>query len=243
MSQIFHQGQKQYILLESGLSSKFVLRIMILQVDFHSHTFESKDSLTSPERFIAAARRKKLDRVVITDHNCIAGAQAAYILDPERIIIGEEIMTTKGEILAAFVTEEIPRGLSPQETIKRLRNQGAFVSVSHPFDSWRHGAWKLEDLEDITPFVDAIEIFNARCTNASDNQKAVEFAIAHQLAGTAGSDAHAAFELGKARLVLPQFAGPEELRKVIREGQLQGSLSPFWVHFASYYARWRKMVV
>ena len=216
---------------------------MSLQIDFHSHTSGSKDSLTSPERFVAATRRKELDRVVVTDHNGIAGALTAHALDPELVIVGEEIMITKGEILAAFVSEVIPRGLSPQETIKRLRNQGAFVSVSHPFDSWRHGAWKLEDLEDITPFVDAIEIFNARCTNASDNQKAVEFAIAHQLAGTAGSDAHAAFELGKARLVLPQFAGPEELRKVIREGQLQGSLSPFWVHFASYYARWRKMVV
>ena len=216
---------------------------MSLQVDFHSHTSVSKDSLTSPERFVAAARRKKLDRVVVTDHNGIAGAQAAYTLDPERIIVGEEIMTTKGEILAAFVTEEIPRGLSPQETIKRLRDQCAFISVSHPFDSWRNGAWKLEDLLEITPLVDAIEILNARCTNASDNQKAVEFALVHHLPGTAGSDAHAAFELGKARLVLPKFTGPDELRKVIGDGQVQGGLSPFWVHFASYYARWRKMVV
>jgi hypothetical protein len=216
---------------------------MSLQVDFHSHTFVSKDSLISPERFVAAARRKKLDRVVVTDHNSIAGAQAAYTLDPERIIVGEEIMTTKGEILAAFVTEEVPRGLSPQETIKRLRDQCAFISVSHPFDSWRKGAWKLEDLLEITPLVDAIEIFNARCTIATDNQKAVEFAQAHTLPGTAGSDAHAACELGKARLVLPQFNGPDELRKVIGDGQVQGGLSPFWVHFASYYARWRKMVV
>ena len=216
---------------------------MSLQVDFHSHTSGSKDSLTSPERFVAAVRRKKLDRVVVTDHNGIAGAQAAYILDPERIIVGEEIMTSKGEILAAFVIEEIPRGLSPQETIKRLRDQGAFISVSHPFDSWRNGAWKKQDLLEITPLVDAIEICNARCTNAADNLKAVEFALEHHLPGTAGSDAHAAFELGKARLVLPHFTDPDELRKVIGEGQVQGGLSPFWVHFASYYARWRKMVV
>jgi len=216
---------------------------MPLQVDFHSHTVESKDSLTSPERFVAAARRKKLDRVVVTDHNNIAGAKATYTLDPERIIVGEEIMTTRGEILAAFVTEEIPCGLSPRETIKRLRDQGAFISVSHPFDSWRHGAWKLEDLLDIASLVDAIEILNARCTNVADNQKAVEFAFAHHLSGTAGSDAHAAFELGKARLILPQFTGPDELRKVIGKGQIQGGLSPFWVHFASYYARWRKKVV
>jgi predicted metal-dependent phosphoesterase TrpH len=214
-----------------------------ISIDFHSHTVFSKDSLTPLKKFIETARRKKLDRVVVTDHNTIAGAQAAFALNPDLVIVGEEIMTTKGEILASFMTEEIPRGLSPKETIKRLRDQGAFISVSHPFDSWRNGAWKLEDLLEITPFVDAIEIFNARCTTAQDNQKAINFALEYHIPGTAGSDAHAAFELGKARLVLPQFSGPDELRKAIQEGQVKGGLSPIWVHFASYYARWRKMVV
>jgi predicted metal-dependent phosphoesterase TrpH len=215
----------------------------MISIDFHTHTSHSKDSLTPPEKLIATARHKKLDRVVVTDHNGIAGALAAQALDPELIIVGEEIMTTKGEILAAFMTEEIPRGLSPRETIKRLRDQGAFISVSHPFDSWRNGAWKLEDLQEITPLVDAIEIFNARCNYAIDNQKALDYAREHHSAGTAGSDAHAAFELGKARLLVPEFTGPDELRKVIQAGQVQGGLSPIWVHFASYYARWRKMVV
>ena len=216
---------------------------MFLSIDFHCHTIISKDSLTTPERLVAAVRRKHLDRVVVTDHNSITGALAAQNLDPERIIVGEEIMTTKGEILAAFVTEEIPHGLPPKETIQRLRQQGAFISVSHPFDSWRNGAWKVEDLLEITPLVDAIEVFNARCTVSLDNQRAAEFALQHHLAGTAGSDAHAAFELGKARLELPQFNGPDELRKVISQGQVMGGLSPAWVHFASWYARWRKMVV
>jgi predicted metal-dependent phosphoesterase TrpH len=216
---------------------------MFLSIDFHCHTFISKDSLTTPERLIAAAQRKRLDHIVVTDHNSIAGALAAYALNPERIIVGEEIMTTKGEILAAFVAEEIPRGLTPKETIQRLREQGAFISVSHPFDSWRNGAWKLEDLLEIVPLVDAIEIFNARCTAAADNQRASEFAQTHNLPGTAGSDAHAAFELGNARLVLPQFTDVDELRMVIPQGQVKGGLSPFWVHFASFYARWRKMVV
>jgi predicted metal-dependent phosphoesterase TrpH len=220
-----------------------MVNIMAMQIDFHTHTYKSKDSLTTPERFITTARRKKLDRVVVTDHNSIAGALAAQALDPERIIVGEEIMTTRGEILAAFVMEEVPRGLSPQETIRRLRNQGAFISVSHPFDSWRNGAWKLEDLLEITPLVDAIEVFNARCTSPQDNQRAVDFARQNNLPGTAGSDAHAAFELGKARLELPEFIGADGLRKVIRDGHLVGGLSPFWVHIASWYARWRKMVV
>jgi predicted metal-dependent phosphoesterase TrpH len=214
-----------------------------LRVEFHCHTIFSNDSLTTAKSLVDTCYHKGLDRVVVTDHNTIAGALAAQALDPELVIVGEEIMTARGEILAAYVTEAIPRGLSPQETIRRLRDQAAFIGVSHPFDSWRSGAWKLEDLLEIAPLVDAIEIFNARCLLAEDNRRALEFARQHNLPGTAGSDAHAAFELGAAMLVLPQFAGPDELRKVIGQGTVQGRLSPFWVHFVSHYARLQKKVV
>jgi len=215
---------------------------MPIITDFHTHTAASIDSLTSPQSLVDAARRKGLDRVVVTDHNTIAGAIAAHALDPDRIIVGEEIKTTLGEILAAFVTEEIPRGLTPQETIRRLRDQGAFISVSHPFDI-RSGAWALEDLLEIAPLVDAIEIFNARIMKPDANTLAMEFARQHDLPGTVGSDAHAAFELGVARLEVPQFEGADGLRQIIRQGQVHGRVSPFWVHIASSYARWWKMVV
>jgi hypothetical protein len=33
--------------------------------------------------------------------------------------------------------EEVPPGLTPHEAIRRLRDQGAFISVSHPFDTTR----------------------------------------------------------------------------------------------------------
>ena len=89
--------------------------MMSLQVDFHTHTSVSKNSLTSPERLVATIRRKRLDRAVVTDHNSIAGALAAQALNSEHIIVGEEIMTTKGELLSSFMTEEIPRGLTPKE--------------------------------------------------------------------------------------------------------------------------------
>jgi len=215
----------------------------LLRVDFHTHTFASYDSLSRPEQLVRAARRRGVNRVIVTDHNTLTGARSAYALDPELFIIGEEIMTSRGEILASYMTEEIPSGLSPQETIRQLRDQGAFVSLSHPFDSLRSGAWKLDDLLEIAPLVDAIEIFNARCMAPNSNQKASEFASQHGLLGTAGSDAHTPFELGAAALLLPAFSGPDSLRTVIPEASVQGNLSPFWVHFFSRYAHLRKMVV
>jgi predicted metal-dependent phosphoesterase TrpH len=212
----------------------------MLTLEFHCHTHASKDSLTRPEDLIRVARQKGLDRLVITDHNSIAGAKAAQALDPELVIVGEEIMTTRGEILAAFVQEEIPAGLTPQETIKILREQGVFISVSHPYDTHRKGGWLEKDLLDIAPLVDAIEVFNSRCLDPRFNQKAKAFAEKHNLPGTVGSDAHGLIEVGKSVLLLDPFTGPEEMRTVIRQARVKTKLSPWWVHLISRYASIKK---
>jgi hypothetical protein len=177
--------------------------------------------------------------VVVTDHNSIAGALAARDLDPDRVILGEEIFTTHGELLAAFVTTGVPTGLSPRETISRLRDQGAFISVSHPFDRSRKGAWDVERLLEIMELVDAIEVYNSRCLLPASNRLAAEFARAHDLPGTVGSDAHTAWELGRATLRLPSFSGADGLRQVIRQGVADARGSPSWVHLASRYATFR----
>ncbi len=205
-------------------------------VEFHCHTSASKDSLTPPRKLISEARKHGLNRLIITDHNSIAGAQAARLLDPELVIVGEEIMTTKGEILAAFVTEQIPVGLEPQKVIGLLRDQSAFISVSHPFDTMRSGGWKEGDLLEILPHVDAIEVYNSRCMNPRFNRQAKEFAEKYDIPGTVGSDAHAAFEVGRSYLQLEPFKDAEGLRRVIRSGVPNTRWSPPWIHLTSRYA-------
>jgi predicted metal-dependent phosphoesterase TrpH len=213
-----------------------------LRVEFHCHTLASKDSLITPLALVRAARRNGLDRVIVTDHNSIQGALAARRLDPVLIIVGEEIMTTRGEILAAFVQDQIPAGLSPRQTIQRLREQGAFISVSHPFDRQRKGAWKLEDLIDILPLVDAIEVYNSRCMQKRYNAMARAFAQEHHAAGTVGSDAHAAFELGRSVMLLDPFEDADGLRRVIALAGSETRWSPLWVHLTSRYATLRQKI-
>ena len=214
----------------------------MLKMEFHCHTIASKDSLLHPADLVSAARDRGIDRVVVTDHNSIAGAVAAKALDPELVIVGEEIMTSQGEILAAYVTGEIPPGLSPRETIRRLREQGAFVSVSHPFDRLREGGWNKPDLLEILPLVDAIEVFNSRCMLPRFNTQAGEFAARNGIPGTVGSDAHAALELGRALLLVEPFEGPDGLRGVIRRATTRVKWSPPWFHLISRYASLRKKV-
>ena len=215
---------------------------MTYRTEFHCHTIYSKDSLVTPAQLIETCRKKGLDRVIITDHNTIKGALEAQKLAPELVIIGEEIMTTKGEILAAYLNEEIPLGLSPKETIQRLRAQGAFISIAHPFDFSRHGHWQEEDLFEILPLVDAIETFNARCLLPSMNEKAQNFASRYEIPSTVGSDAHALFELGRATLTLPKFNTARELQAVIRQGVPRTRRSGIPARIASRYAVLRKKI-
>lgn len=169
--------------------------------------------------------------MVITDHNSIAGAKLAYSIDPQLVIVGEEIKTTCGELLAAYVKEEIPAGLEPSQAINLLRQQDAFISVSHPFDNWR--GWRHKDLLEIIPLVDAIEVFNARCITRSPNQAAYRFAQQHQMCGTIGSDAHTLMELGRATMLLDDFSDAASLKASLERAEIHASLSPPWIHFAS----------
>jgi predicted metal-dependent phosphoesterase TrpH len=210
--------------------------------EFHCHSIFSKDSLQTPAKLVAACRKLGIGRVVVTDHNSISGALEAQRLAPDLVIVGEEIMTTAGEILASFVSEEIPGNLEPLEVISRLKAQGAFISVSHPLDRVRSGAWKLADLDRIIDQVDAIEIFNSRCWYAEDNDRAAEYAVSHHLPGTAGSDAHASFEMGSGLLRIAPFLTADELREKIRIATVVGKKSPNWVHLVSRWAVMRKKI-
>ena len=193
-----------------------------------------------PADIVRTCRRRGIDRLAVTDHNAVRGALELRALAPELIIVGEEIMTTQGELLAYFLSDEVPAGLSPSETIQRLRAQGAAISVSHPFDRLRHGAWKQADLAAILPWVDAIEVFNSRCIYAADNARALAFADENGTLGTVGSDAHSQRELGRAVLRLPRAGTAAELIAGLAAAERITRLSSPAIHFTSRWAKFRK---
>jgi predicted metal-dependent phosphoesterase TrpH len=211
----------------------------MIKTDFHCHTIYSRDSLVRVEDLPRICNKKGLHKLVITDHNTIEGAVIAHNSDPERFIIGEEILTQQGEILGIFVKEEIPPNLSAQETIKLLRSQGAFISVSHPCDKFRKGHWQVEDLNEIMPGIDAIEVFNSRCLLPHFNLDAIIYAQQHHLLGTVGSDAHSLGEIGIAALLLPNFTDTASLKQALTLSEPKVRPSGPWVHFITRYAVWR----
>lgn len=213
-----------------------------MKVDLHVHTCYSRDSLTSLETVIETCQRRGLDKVAITDHNTIAGALALREMAPELVVVGEEIKTPAGELIAYFLEEEIPRGLSLQETIVRIRAQGGVVGVPHPLDRLRREAMRRANLMEIIDQVDALEAFNARTTFPADNRRAGKLARRRGLLVTAGSDAHAACEIGQAYLEMRPFNGKEEFMWSLAQGHIVGRVSAPWIHFTSMYARlWKAL--
>ena len=208
----------------------------MLTVEFHCHTYASLDSRVRPADLVSTCRRRGIDRVVVSDHWSLAGALEAKLLDPELVIVGEEVLTDRGELLAAFVSEEIPRGTPYRQAIADLRAQGAFISVSHPFDP-RRSIWTQPELEELAGLVDALETFNARNLRPSYNTAAAEFAARHGLPGTAGSDAHTLGELGRATMRLPDFVDAEGLRQVLGQAEFRTQSSGPWVRVASRWIR------
>jgi len=211
-----------------------------MRIDLHCHTRHSRDSLMTYDALLRRMDRRGMDMVAITDHNTIAGALAFHARAPERFLVGEEIKTTCGELIALFLKDEVPPGLSPEETIARVHAQGALVGASHPLDRWRGEALGMENLESIRRKLDFLEVFNARMTFSSDNRLAREMAARWGLPGSAGSDAHAPSEVGRAYVDIPAFDDPQDFLDSLSLGQIGGRLSSPFVHFYSTYAKWRK---
>ncbi len=193
----------------------------------------------TPARIVEVCRARGIDRLCVTDHNTMRGALALAELAPDLIILGEEIMTTQGELLGYFMTAEIPAGLSPLQAIERLRAQGAAISVSHPFDTHRAGHWRPGHLAAILRHVDAIEVFNSRCVLPRFNEQARAFAREYTLCGTVGSDAHSYIELGRSTLQLHPFDDAQSFIASLQDAEQVTRLSSPLIHVTS---RWAVMV-
>jgi predicted metal-dependent phosphoesterase TrpH len=209
----------------------------VIDLELHSHTQYSKDSLNRLPDIIAQCRKVGIDRIAITDHGKIEGALRAHELAPDLVIVGEEVKTAQGELLCLFIRELIPRGLSPAETITRAHGQGGIVGTPHPLDTWRAGLGR-EGVLRLRGQLDFIEVFNARTSEPDRNDQAAALAAELGLPGTTGSDAHTLGEIGTSRVRMREYdpASPLDFLAALREAQLIKRASSPWVHFGSRFA-------
>jgi len=212
-----------------------------VKADLHSHTHFSRDGCTSPGVFVDRYVRAGIDCVAVSEHNNIEGALEVRRIAPFKIIVAEEIKTTEGEIIGLFLEEEVRKGLTPEETVRAIREQGGLVCVPHPFDRLRRSPLREEALLRIVADVDMIEAFNARTTLRRDNERGARFAAEHGKPMSAGSDAHTPGEIGLAYVEMPDFEGPGDFLAALGKGRIVGRRASPLVHVVSTLAkmRWR----
>ena len=172
-------------------------------IDLHCHTAASFDSLADPVKVVTAAAARGLTHLVITDHDRIDGALRARDAAPAgcTVIVGEEIRTIEGDLIAAYLERPVLPGMSAVETIAAIRDQGGLVGVPHPFDRFRGSLAKSAELASIASLIDWIEVHNARLLGGG-NEQAAGFAREHGRPGVAVSDAHSLLEVGVAYTAL-----------------------------------------
>ena len=178
-----------------------------MNIDLHVHTNYSPDSFMNPEKAVLQSRKVGLDCIAITDHNTINGALEAKRLFNANVIVGEEIKSLGGEITGLYLQENVPKGLSPLETVKLIKDQGGLVSIPHPFDYFRGSVIDKKSLEMIIDYIDIVESFNGRNTLNKSNVKALEFANSNNILSSAVSDAHTLMELGRTYVNVREFNG------------------------------------
>jgi predicted metal-dependent phosphoesterase TrpH len=204
------------------------------RADLHIHTLAS-DGVCSVEEILAhVVAQKQLGVIAITDHERVDAAHAARAIArarglPIEVVVGEEVTTRGGHLLALFIEERIPPLRSLRESIALVHEQGGLAIPAHPLlpiplcaqEPALRGLLRSGD-----PRVrfDAIEAFNPTTVGRSVHRRVVAFAAEHAIPVVGNSDAHEAAHIGRGSTT---FAGrtAEDLRAAILEGRTgwQGS--------------------
>jgi predicted metal-dependent phosphoesterase TrpH len=198
-------------------------KIELMKLDLHCHTRSSYDGLSSLRKIVKVAQKKGLDGIAITDHeNTRAWREAEQVAKETGavIILGEEIKTKQGDVLALFINKQIDgTGKELREVVKQIHDQGGLAIIPHPFHFYEGFKGKIEDYLDI---IDGMEVFNARRPWGDFNEKALACAKKYNLAMTGGSDAHFAAGIGDGYTEIPDAKTIEDVKQGILNKQSMG---------------------
>lgn len=140
------------------------------RADVHMHSTFSDGSGTIEQILWHAQHHTNLAVIALTDHDVIEGALRArdlwargrYRFD---FIVGEEVSTQHGHLLALFIEKHIRPGLSMERSIDLVHEQGGLAIVAHPMNRVFRHSCQREVLDRIVwsqdIWLDGIETWNA----------------------------------------------------------------------------------
>ena len=218
-----------------------------IRADFHIHTKFSPDSRFKITDLIKACLRENLNLIAVTDHHTIEGAQQIQNEAPFPVIIGQEILSSDGEIIGLFLERVIQSNLSAKDTVKAIKDQGGFVQIPHPFDRFRNNHINQKALFEILNDVDIIEIFNARTIMTKDINKSIQFYNNNKeefnLHKVGVTDSHTNYEIGKTYNELPVYNGKETFLDSLNHSKVVGKKITPLIHAVTRYNTWSKKLI
>jgi len=227
------------------------------RADLHIHTLASDGTSSVAEILAHVAAERRLDVIAITDHERIDAAVAARHMAedmglPFRVVVGEEISTRGGHLLALFLERPVPALKSLRWSIQAVHDQGGIAIPAHPLVPYPLCAQgpilrRLLASDDPAVRPDTIETFNPTALGRYRHGAVVDFAERHGLAQLGNSDAHVATSIGTCWTTFPGRT-PAELRDAIaaretrHHGAFHGSvgqLGVFGRQLRKYSRDWR----
>lgn len=208
------------------------------RADLHIHSLASDGLSGILEILDHAEQRTDLDLIAITDHERVDAARAARGIAADRglrvqVVVGEEVTTLGGHLLALFIEERIRPLRSLRSTIEAVHEQGGLAIPAHPLVPYplcAQGFVLRRLLEDPDPRVrpDALETFNPTTLGRPWHRRVVRFAQEFGLPMIGNSDAHEAASIGAGWTTFPGTT-PADLRAAILARQTE--------HHGSFHGR------
>lgn len=193
---------------------------MYSKADIHIHTHHSDGTASVRQLLAHVAKHTDLRVIAVTDHDTLTGAlKAQHCADDYgiEVVVGEEVSTAEGHLLALFIREHLVPGKPAADTIREVHAQGGLCIAPHPFD------WSTPSLgrHIATLDLDAIEVFNASLAwpRHKANRTAQHTAVALRCPVIGGSDAHSLATVGRGFTTFPGSTA-EDLRQAIIRGEV-----------------------
>jgi len=194
----------------------------MMHFDLHIHSLNSCDSKTEVIDIINSAQKDNLSGIAITDHQALTYFDDNAYSSPLWIIRGSEIKTEIGDIIGLFIRKPLLSRKS-FDLIEEIHSQDGIAILAHPFKRFDNYP------ESVIKRIDAVEIINSRWVNLDEYKEnnQVNKLLSIVKGRTAGSDAHFAFEVGRAVMSTPNISSQDELKKIILEGTGKASCNEY----------------
>ena len=190
------------------------------KADMHLHTLYSDGTASVQAVLDHVERSTDLDVVAITDHERIDGALRAAEIHAAgdysfELVVGEEITTRRGHVVALFITERVPALRPLPETLERIHDQGGIAIAPHAMapltpSLGRGSLLFTHESTDPRHRLDAIELMNP--STAGRSRRAARRRLNDdvlRVAAVGNSDAHVLEGIGTAWTWFPGSTADE----------------------------------